>query len=44
MDYGLWIRRLRLTEGKATMWQKLLYIGVTIPAIPYRQLIARQPD
>ncbi|MFB5269268.1 transposase [Paenibacillus enshidis] len=44
-------RRLRLTEGEethlsgaeGTMWQKLLYMAVTIPAIPYRRLIARQP-
>ncbi|MFB5763220.1 transposase [Paenibacillus medicaginis] len=36
-------RRLRLIEGEETMWQKLLYMVVTIPAIPYRQLIACQP-
>ncbi|MDP4095400.1 transposase [Paenibacillus sp. P96] len=36
-------RRLRLTEGEETMWQKLLYMSVAIPAIPYRRLIARQP-
>ncbi|MFM9282489.1 hypothetical protein, partial [Paenibacillus jiagnxiensis] len=36
-------RRLRLPEGEETMWQKLLHMGVAIPAIPYRRLIARQP-
>ncbi|MFB5270058.1 hypothetical protein ACE41H_25245, partial [Paenibacillus enshidis] len=36
-------RRLHLSEGEETMWQKLLHMGVAIPAIPYRRLIARQP-
>ncbi|MFB5762629.1 hypothetical protein [Paenibacillus medicaginis] len=52
MDYGLHLqaylneytgrRRLRLSGAEGTMWQKLLYIGVAIPAITYRRLIARQ--
>ncbi|MFB5762271.1 transposase [Paenibacillus medicaginis] len=37
-------RRLRLSEAEGTMWKKLLYIGVAIPAITYRRLIARQTD
>ncbi|MFM9278941.1 hypothetical protein ACI1P2_12985, partial [Paenibacillus sp. p-8] len=36
-------RRLRLPGAEEPMWQKLLYMGVAIPAIPYRRLIARQP-
>ncbi|MFB5674003.1 transposase [Paenibacillus terreus] len=36
-------RRLRLPGAEESMWQKLLYMGVAIPAIPYRRLIARQP-
>ncbi|MFB5270051.1 hypothetical protein ACE41H_25210, partial [Paenibacillus enshidis] len=55
VDYGLHLqaylneytgrrrRRLRLSGAEGTMWQKLLYIGVAIPAITYRRLIARQP-
>ncbi|MDP4098698.1 transposase [Paenibacillus sp. P96] len=37
-------RRLHLSGAEGTMQQKLLYIGVAIPAIPYRRLIARQTD
>ncbi|MDP4097703.1 transposase [Paenibacillus sp. P96] len=37
-------RRLHLPGAEETMQQKLLYMGVAIPAITYRQLIARQPN
>ncbi|WP_415841644.1 hypothetical protein, partial [Paenibacillus macerans] len=41
-------RRLRLQGGlpetEETMRQKLLRMCVAIPAIPYRRLIARQPN
>ncbi|MGZ7445916.1 transposase [Paenibacillus sp. TH7-28] len=37
-------RRLRLPGAKETMRQKLLRMCVAIPAIPYRRLIARQPN
>ncbi|KFN05898.1 hypothetical protein DJ90_370 [Paenibacillus macerans] len=41
-------RRLRLPGGlpgaEETMRQKLLQMCVAIPAIPYRKLIARQPN
>ncbi|GIP08938.1 MAG: hypothetical protein E7L01_07935 [Paenibacillus macerans] len=41
-------RRLRLPGGlpgaEETMRQKLLQMCVAIPAIPYRRLIARQPN
>ncbi|MEC0154859.1 hypothetical protein P4H87_30310, partial [Paenibacillus macerans] len=37
-------RRLRLQGEEETMRQKLLRICVAIPAIPYRRLIARQPN
>ncbi|MBS5914444.1 MAG: hypothetical protein KID09_28130 [Paenibacillus macerans] len=41
-------RRLRLPGGlpgaEETMRQKLLRMCVAIPAIPYRRLIARQPN
>ncbi|MCM3703011.1 transposase [Paenibacillus macerans] len=37
-------RGLHLPEAKETMQQKLLRMCVAIPAIPYRQLIARQPN
>ncbi|MDP4097316.1 transposase [Paenibacillus sp. P96] len=36
-------RRLHLSGAEGTMQQKLLYIGVAIPAITYCRLIARQP-
>ncbi|MCM3698971.1 transposase [Paenibacillus macerans] len=37
-------RRLHLPGAKETMRQKLLQMCVAIPAIPYRRLIARQPN
>ncbi|MCM3700072.1 transposase [Paenibacillus macerans] len=37
-------RQLHLPEAKETMRQKLLRMCVAIPAIPYRLLIARQPN
>ncbi|MGZ7444870.1 transposase [Paenibacillus sp. TH7-28] len=37
-------RRLHLPGAKETMRQKLLHMCVAIPAIPYRRLIARQPN
>ncbi|RRJ62469.1 IS1595 family transposase [Paenibacillus oralis] len=37
-------RRLRLLGAEETMRQKLLLMCVSIPAIPYRRLIARQPN
>ncbi|MCM3700480.1 transposase [Paenibacillus macerans] len=37
-------RRLHLPGAKETMPQKLLRMCVAIPAIPYRRLIARQPN
>ncbi|MEK3873999.1 hypothetical protein, partial [Paenibacillus sp. FSL M7-0831] len=37
-------RRLRLPKAEETMRQKLLRMCVAIPAIPYRRLIARQPN
>ncbi|RRJ65647.1 IS1595 family transposase [Paenibacillus oralis] len=37
-------RRLHLPGAEETMRQKLLRMCVAIPAIPYRQLIARQPN
>ncbi|MGZ7441842.1 transposase [Paenibacillus sp. TH7-28] len=37
-------RRLHLPGAKETMRQKLLRMCVAIPAIPYYQLIARQPN
>ncbi|MCM3699031.1 hypothetical protein [Paenibacillus macerans] len=37
-------RQLHLPGAKETMRQKLLHMCVAIPAIPYRRLIARQPN
>lgn len=37
-------RRLQLPGAEETMRQKLLRMCVAIPAIPYRRLIARQPN
>ncbi|MCM3702938.1 transposase [Paenibacillus macerans] len=37
-------RRLHLPGAEETMRQKLLRMCVAIPAIPYRRLIARQPN
>ncbi|RRJ66187.1 hypothetical protein EHV15_27175 [Paenibacillus oralis] len=37
-------RRLHLPGAEETMRQKLLHMCVAIPAIPYRRLIARQPN
>ncbi|MCM3702126.1 transposase [Paenibacillus macerans] len=37
-------RRLHLPGAKETMREKLLRMCVAIPAIPYRRLIARQPN
>ncbi|OMG45490.1 hypothetical protein BK140_32115 [Paenibacillus macerans] len=41
-------RRLRLSGGlpgaEETMRQQLLHMCMAIPAIPYRRLIARQPN
>ncbi|MCM3700451.1 transposase [Paenibacillus macerans] len=37
-------RRLRLPGAEETMRQKLLRMCVAIPALPYRRLIARQPN
>ncbi|MGZ7442299.1 hypothetical protein [Paenibacillus sp. TH7-28] len=37
-------RRLHLPGAKETMRQNLLRMCVAIPALPYRRLIARQPN